>query len=68
MRPRHVPRPRRETVRAEHLSANGADQLFLPMAADAINQLREEMPPEFWRKCSGQVKTSGERFIAVRYN
>lgn len=63
-----MPRSRCETIRAKHLSTNRANELFLPVAAKAVHQLREEMPSKFWGKYSGQVKTSGERFIAVRYN
>ena len=63
MRPCHVPRSRRKAVRAEDLSANGTDELLLPVAAKAVDQLREEAPSEFGGKYSGQVETSKERLV-----
>jgi len=63
MRPRHVPRSRRKAVRAEDLSANGTDERLLPVAAKAVDQLREEAPSEFGGQYSGQVETSKERLV-----
>ncbi len=41
MSARHFPRARGQPVRAEDLSTNGADELFRPVSAKAVDQLRE---------------------------